>query len=295
MQIGPIQLIVVGFETNEKFRGEILRELEALRGRGLMRVLDLLFVMKDEAGNITAFEQTDLTPEEELEWGTIISRMMGLDGEKPAGEGGLSPETLASAENDYGLTAEDILRIAAQIEPGTSAGILLFEHTWAVGLKAAIHEAGGHLLAQGVLTPEALWVVGEEIRAIADAQASIELAEAVKGAAMLDALATVVVAEAVEQEALEEAAEAVATADVIKTAAAAEAARALIVAGMIEEAAAMEAIETLLAAGLLEAAAVDEAEDVVAQAEAVAAAALAEAAQNVNDDDDSAEVGELVS
>lgn len=290
MQIGPIQLIVVGFESNDRFRGQIMRELEALRGRGLMRVLDLLFVMKDKAGNITAFEQSDLTPEEELEWGAVISRMMGLDGDGPGREGELSPEALAAAEHDYGLTAEDIIQIAEQIEPGTSAGILLFEHTWAIGLKAAIHEAGGHLLAQGVLTPEALWMVGEEIRTIAEAQETIELAEAVKGAAMLDALATVVAAEAIEEEALAEAAEAVVAADMIKTAAAAEAIRALIVAGMIEEAAALEAIDTLHAAGLLEAAAIQEAEDVVAQAEAVAAAALAEVAQSSNGDD--AVVGE---
>lgn len=257
-----------------------MRELEALRGRGLMRVLDLLFVMKDEAGNITAFEQSDLTPEEEMAWGAVISRMMGLDDPAATPEtGDAFREALASAETDYGLTVEDIIQVADQIEPGTSAGILLFEHTWATGLKAAIQEAGGHLLVQGMLTPEALWLVGEEIRAIADAQETIELAEAVKGAAMLDALATVAAAETMEEAAMAAATEAMVTADIIKTAAAAEAVRTLIVAGMIEEAAALEAIETLLTAGVLDATAVTEAHSVVAQAESVAAAAMAEAEQ----------------
>ena len=56
MSIGPIQMVVIGFETNDRFKGEIMQELDALRGRGVIRVLDLLFVMKDEAGDIFAFD-----------------------------------------------------------------------------------------------------------------------------------------------------------------------------------------------------------------------------------------------
>ncbi len=293
MNIGPIQLVVVGFERTDRFRGEILRELEELRTGDVIRVLDLLFVMKDEAGNIISFEDTDLSQEEAIEYGTLLARMIGLNG---AGSGkigaGLEAGSLATAENEYGLTEADIRGIADQIEPGSAAGLLLVEHVWAAGLKHAIRDAGGHMLAQGFLTPEALLMVGQELRAIVEAEAAIELAEAVKGAALLDALITIDMAEAVKEAAIEDAAETVVAAELVKTVAVADAVQTLIVAGLIEDAAARDAVDALVDAGLLDAGAVNQAEDAVAQAEAVAAAAMAEAEQNTEDDDGSTAVGE---
>jgi uncharacterized membrane protein len=283
MSIGPIQLVVIGFESNERFKGDIMRELDALRGRGVIRVLDLLFVMKDEDGEIFAFEDTDLSDEEEAEYGVLINAMIGL-GEGQDAETAVS-EALAVSHNDYGLTEEDIRQVADKIEPGTSAGILMVEHVWAAGFKEAVAEAGGQMLAQGFLTPEALFMVGAELQAIVEAEAAIEVAEAVKGAAMLDALATVAEAGEIADAALDEAAEAVAAAEMVKTAAAAEAVRALIVAGLIEDAAAHEAIEALVAAEIIEEAAFEEAQDAVAQAEAVVEEAFA-AAERASDDDD---------
>ncbi len=285
--LGPIQFVVIGFETNDKFKGDIMAELDTLRGRGVIRLLDLLFVMKDDAGNVFAMEDTDLSEEEEAELGTLISSLMGLgDGRHEVTEANALPDT----ENHYGLTAQDIAEVSANIEPGTSAGILLIEHVWAAGFKHAVREAGGYPIAQGFITPEALIMIGEEVRAIAEAEAAIEVADAIKGAALLDALITVDVAEAVKEAAIEDAAETVVEAELIKTVAVADAVRTLVVAGMIEEAAVQEALDTLLVAGLLEETAVNQAEDVVAQAEAVAAAALAKAEEE--DDDGLAEVGE---
>ncbi len=108
--------------------------------------------------------------------------------------------------------------------------MLLFEHTWASELKAAIRTTGGFPIAQGFLTPEAAMMVGAEVQAIAEAEAVIELADAISGAAMLDAIATVAAAED------------------IKTAAAIEAVQALMVAGLIIDAAADEALAALLEA-----------------------------------------------
>jgi len=287
--LGPIQLLVVGFETNEKFKGDIKRELTALRTRGVIRVLDLLFVLKDEDGEVFAMEDSDLAPGEDAEVGQLISQMLGLS-EGGAASGGIDSNALTDTSQDYGLTTEDILDVANRIEPGTSAGILLVEHVWAAGLKQAIREAGGHPIAQGFLTPEAFMMIGEEVKAIAEAEMAIEVAEAVKGAALLDALATIELAEEVKEAAIEDAAETVADAELIKTIAVADAVRTLIAVGMIEDAAAQEAIEALVAADLIAAAALSEAEDVVAQAEAVAAAAL-EAGEL---DDDTAGVGEPV-
>ncbi|NJP05119.1 MAG: hypothetical protein HC837_05560 [Chloroflexaceae bacterium] len=252
MQIGPVQLVVVGFERTDRFKGDILRELDELRTGGVIRVLDLLFVMKDEDGSIFAFEDTDLTAEEQQEYGAIISHLIGLqDGAAVTQTNGLQADELAATEHDYGLTAANIQEVAAQIEPGTAAGLLLVEHKWAAGLKHAIREAGGRMLAQGYLTPDALMIVGQELQAVVEAEAAIEVAEAIKGAAMLDALMTVAEAEAVKATAVEEAAEAVVMAEYIKTAAAAEAVQALIIAGLIEDAAAQQALDALVAADII--------------------------------------------
>ncbi|MCB0195828.1 MAG: hypothetical protein KDJ65_28015 [Anaerolineae bacterium] len=284
MDIGPIQLIAFAFERTDRFKGEIIKELNDLRKRGVIRVLDLLFVMKDEQGNVMSFQDSQLSAEEEREMGNVLTALLGLDGGATA-EGQAASEALAMAEAEYGLTMGDIQALADQIEPGQAAAMLLVEHGWATGFRDALLDAGGRMVAQGFLTPQVIMMVGREIQAVAEAEAAIEMAHAVKGAAILDALATMVEAEAVKEAAIEEAVETVVAAELVKTAAVADAVRTLIVAGMIEEAAAEEAVATLLAAGLLEAAAVEHAEGVIAQAEAVAAAAGTK-------DDDSTSMGE---
>ncbi len=111
----------------------------------------------------------------------------------------------------------------------------MFEHTWAIPLRDAIRRAGGVPLAQGFITPEALLMVGEELRVIGEAERTIEVAQIVQSAAILDTLATLEQAEA------------------LKTAIAADVVRTLALAELIEEDAIAEAIETPAVAGLLEA------------------------------------------
>jgi hypothetical protein len=125
--------------------------------------------------------------------------------------------------------------------------VLMFEHTWAIPLRDAIRSAGGMALAQGFLTPETLIMVGEELKAIAEAEMAIEVSQIVKNAAILDTLATLQEAEA------------------IKTAIAADVVRTLAIAEIIEEAAVEEAIEALEAASLLEAKYVEQAARLEAQ------------------------------
>ncbi|QLC50747.1 hypothetical protein HWN40_11150 [Methanolobus zinderi] len=251
--LGPIQLLAVGFENNERFKGDILRELDEIRSRGVIRLLDMLFVMKDEEGNILTIEDTDLTPEEEVELGNLIGSMLGMkDTESPGGE--------VSVENSYGLAIKDILDVVDRIEPGTSAGILLIEHVWASGLKHAIVEAGGHVLAQGFLSSEATLMIGKEAEAIAEAEAAIELSEAVKGAALLDVLSTIDTAEELKEAVIEGTSKSASEIQLVKTAAVAEAVRNLVVAGIIDESETIEAIEALVKAGLMDTAALDIAE-----------------------------------
>ncbi len=63
MTLGPLEYLVVGFEGN-RFTGQILSELRAARDKGIIRIIDLLLIMKDENGDITAMEMSDLSSEE---------------------------------------------------------------------------------------------------------------------------------------------------------------------------------------------------------------------------------------
>lgn len=255
--IGPIQMLVVGFDRDAEYQGEILDELDSLSAQGHIRVIDLQFVMKDANGELLTLELSGLSDDEVIEYGAIIDRLIGLcEGGPEDAAVGAEADALAAAAGSYGLTPSDVQEIAAGLMPGEAVGMLLFEHRWAARLKQAIRRTGGYPIAQGFLTPEALMMVGREVEAVMGAEIAIEVAEAVKGAAVLDALAAM---EAAEQ---------------VKTVAAAEATRALIVAGLIEEAAAQEAIDTLIAAELIEADAIQQAEADVAAAETETAEAI---------------------
>lgn len=252
MKIGPVQLIVINFETTEKFRGEILRELEAIRTRGVIRLIDLLFVAKDEAGEITALGGTWLDQEEKAQFGALIGALIGY-GE--AGVDGAAEGAAAGAlmpENVMGITSADARALADEIPPGTAAALMLFEHTWATQFSQAIRDAGGQMVAQGFLTREAMFMMGEEMEAIAEAELVVQEAELTKAQAQMDALSAVTAARLIEDAAAQEAAEAVAMAEAVKAAAATDALRALTVAGLIEAAAMQEAIDALVAADLIQ-------------------------------------------
>jgi uncharacterized membrane protein len=251
-------MILIGFERTDRFRGDIVRELEKIRKSGVIRIIDLLFVMKDAAGEITALEGSPLPEEQRVEFGAVIGGLLGMGEGGPEGavEGAVEG-ALVAMEKHYGLTWSDVQEMADELEPDTAALVMLFEHTWATQFSNAIDEAGGHMLAQGFLTRDALVMVGAELEAVREAQETIELAEAAKGAAILDAVETAFAAELVKEVAVEEALEVVEAADVIKAAAAADALRALIAAELIEEAAAARALEALVEAELIRAAALE--------------------------------------
>jgi uncharacterized membrane protein len=250
--VGPIQLVVVGFPPEAQFRGEIIRALSDIRGRGVIRLIDALFVRKDAEGRISAMmRESDLTQEQRETLGAVAGGLLGyITGGEEVALQAAEGTAQAVADGAFGLGLSDLQDIKDRIGPGQSALLLLIEHTWATALKGAVRGAGGVPIVQGFLTPEALLMVGAEVRAVVEAENTIALAEAIKGAAVLDALATVEEAEQVKQ------------------AAAAEAVRALIVAGLIEEAAAQEAVEALIAADLIEQEAAAEAAAAVAKRDA---------------------------
>jgi cold shock CspA family protein/DNA-binding NarL/FixJ family response regulator len=218
------------------------------------RLLDVLFVAKDEDGTIRQWVVGD-----DEDFGALLARVVPLDG---AGLVGASDSQAVS-----GFDPDDASALAESLPPGTALAFLLVEHGWAQPLFDAIAETGGLLVGEGYLTAETGLVVGAEVAAIEEAAEVIAAAQAAEVNATLEAMA-----------AQARASEAIAASEAIRAATAAEAIRALISAGVVAEGAVHEAVEAVNAAGLIvavadQAAAEDAAAEAVAQAAAVVRAA----------------------
>jgi hypothetical protein len=128
--LGPIDYIAVGFVGNN-FNGGILTELQKAVDSGIIRVIDIVFVIKDEAGNVQIAEIED--QHEDLK---AVTEALGFKPDTPL------------------LTEDNVETLSESMANNTSAGILIFEHIWAKGLKKALVEADGFLLAEGRIHPD---------------------------------------------------------------------------------------------------------------------------------------------
>jgi uncharacterized membrane protein len=157
---GPVQMLILEFD-NEGLKGEILPELERLREAGLVRLIDLLVVVKDDEGNVAAVQTSDLEVEEAMEFGAIAGALIGFGAD---GEEGLEAGALVGAEMaaDGSILAGEGQEwyIADAIPPGATAAVALIEHLWAIPLRDAIARAGGVTLADQWIHPEDLLAVG---------------------------------------------------------------------------------------------------------------------------------------
>ena len=130
-ELGPIDWIVVEF-PGSRFNGEIAPALRDLVDRDLIRVLDLLVLKKDSEGTLEAFELSDL---EDTELGGLQSH----------------EDELAML-----LSEDDVNAVAAAIEPGSSAAVLVWENRWAAPFGSAVRRAGGQLVASGRIPVQAI-------------------------------------------------------------------------------------------------------------------------------------------
>jgi uncharacterized membrane protein len=158
-ELGPIQILTVAFEGN-RFRGEILPELERLKRERIVRVVDLLLVRRDAEGAVATLTATDLGWDEATDFGAMVG---GLVGWGAGGEEGAAAGALAGAAelaDGHVLDEQDVELLAAAVPPSTSGAILLLEHRWAIPLRRAIARADGIEIANDWLRPDDLIEVG---------------------------------------------------------------------------------------------------------------------------------------
>ena len=125
-ELGPVDYLVVEFPADRaNFSGEMAAELTALVDRGLVRVLDLLFLKKDADGTVEGFESHEFGDDE-------LGELRALEGE------------LALL-----LAEEDVEAIGAALEPGSIAAVLVYENVWAAPFGSAVRRSGGQLVASG--------------------------------------------------------------------------------------------------------------------------------------------------
>jgi uncharacterized membrane protein len=160
MAIGPVQLIVLGFNEPD-FHGEIVAELERLRASDTVRVIDALAVHKDADGEIEVQHLSNLSKDEAIELGSKVGALIGLGIE---GEAGLEAGAIAGAEvGAEGIRAfsdDDAWDVLEDIPNDSAAALLLIEHHWAVGLRDAIARAGGFRVSDGFISPLDLVEIG---------------------------------------------------------------------------------------------------------------------------------------
>jgi hypothetical protein len=158
---GPVQLVAIGFGPEANFEGRIMEELGKLEQHGTIRILDLLFVRREpDSDDVVVLDLQD------HELGGIVGALLGFEFD---GADTPPPADWGSGEHAFGLTRDDVVQLAAGLEPGHAAGFLLMEHLWARDFRRAVEDAGGVPLAEGFLTPDAIAQVAPELSGMAEA------------------------------------------------------------------------------------------------------------------------------
>ena len=130
-ELGPVDWMVIEFPGNQ-FNGQISPALADLVDRDVVRVLDLVILKKDDDGSLEAFELSDLDDSETGELRTYEAGLAML------------------------LSEDDVTAVADALEPGSTAGVLVWENTWAAPFGAAVRNSGGQLVASGRIPTQAL-------------------------------------------------------------------------------------------------------------------------------------------
>lgn len=171
MAIGPVQLIVLGFQEPE-FHGEVIAELERLREADTVRVIDALAVHKDAEGEIEVAHLSNLSREQAVEVGTTIGALIGLGIEGEEGlEAGAAAGAEAGSDGIEVFSDDEAWDVIEEIPNDSAAALILLEHHWAVPLRDAVARAGGFRISDGFIDPVDLVAIGLLAREEAEAHA----------------------------------------------------------------------------------------------------------------------------
>ena len=174
MAIGPVQLLVLGFEHPE-FHGEIKAELQKLRDSDTVRVIDSLAVYKDANGDVEVEHLSNLTRDEAVELGSKVGALIGLgiDGEEGFEAGAVAGAEAAEDGIDVISGDAGAWDVLEEIPNDSAAALILIEHHWAVPLRDAVMRAGGFRISDGFISPLDLVAIG--LMTAEEAQAHHEL------------------------------------------------------------------------------------------------------------------------
>jgi hypothetical protein len=130
-ELGPVDYVIVEFPAGAaNFTGEMMEELLALSDAGTIRIIDILILVKDEDGVVEPMELSDLDD--------------------------LGPLERIEADLAELLAEEDVVNLAAAMDPGSTAGVLIYENLWAAPFASAARRAGGQLIANGRIPIQAI-------------------------------------------------------------------------------------------------------------------------------------------
>lgn len=119
--MGPIQFVAIEFPGNQ-FKGEVIPELREVVDKGLIRIIDLVFIKKDRHGNVSTFELENTDEETVGQFSPLTSDITGM------------------------LSEEDLEKVAAEVNNNSSVALFLFEHAWAARFKEAVMRANGQVV-----------------------------------------------------------------------------------------------------------------------------------------------------
>ena len=161
MAIGPVQLIILGFDHPD-FHGEVIAELERLRDSDMVRVIDSIAVYKDADGELEVEHLSNLTEQEAIELGSKIGALIGLgvEGEEGMEAGAVMGAEQAAADGIRVFAGAEEWDVLGDIPNDCAAALILLEHHWAVPLRDAIARAGGFRIGDGFISPLDLVEIG---------------------------------------------------------------------------------------------------------------------------------------
>ena len=145
MGLGPLHYMVITF-ARDRLMGEVMSELRTVRSRGLIRLVDLLFVTKSDQGVAGSIELSDLRGRQVGELAAMLRELIpDWAGDEPVLP--MVPDGVVR-----GFTDEDVQALAEAMPNGSSAAIVLLEHTWARGLATALHRSGGAISSETIVS-----------------------------------------------------------------------------------------------------------------------------------------------